>query len=97
MTTLTGSIQFPAHQLARGERKRRREALARLREADGISYDNLIREVMVRCPVTTAKGHVIRWDTARLAVRAVRGVLWDGLAVTEPDESLWLTASGWAA
>jgi hypothetical protein len=82
---------------ARGERKRRREALARLREADGISYDDLIRHVMERCPVVTAKGRAVRWETARLAVLGVRGLLSDGLAVTESDESVRLTPEGWAA
>ncbi len=37
-----------------------------------------------------------KWRASRLGVREVRRLFWDELAVTEPDESCWLTAAGWA-
>jgi hypothetical protein len=41
-----------------------------------------------------AKSHYL---TRVRAVRAVRDLLWDELAVTEPDESIYLTPAGWRA
>jgi hypothetical protein len=32
-----------------------------------------------------------------IRMQVVRGLLWDGLAVTEASESVYLTPSGWAA
>ena len=69
----------------------RAAVLERLLEADGPSYDELCHEI-----VTAFRG---RGDYAANArgVRAIRELLWRQLAVTEPDESVWLTASGWEA
>ncbi len=70
---------------------RRAWLLARLMAADGPSYDELCRGVTAAFPLDGPK-----WRASRLGVREVRRLFWDELAVTEPDESCWLTAAGWA-
>jgi hypothetical protein len=70
---------------------RRDFLLARLREADGISYDELCRAVAEAIP---SHSH---WAASARGVKVVRMLLWDGLATTEPDESVWLTPKGWQA
>lgn len=65
--------------------------LNRLREADGPIYDDLIRELKEATRVETESE---RFAGVR-CVRAVRALLWLELAVTEPDESIWLTQKGW--
>ena len=72
-----------------GSPGRREFVLGRLREADGITYDELVREVIAAFPEPKP------WLTAIRAVRAVRGLLWSRLVVTEPNESVWLTPCGW--
>jgi hypothetical protein len=64
--------------------------LERLRQADGITYDDLCREIVEAFP-----DHK-RWRASARGVREVRWLLWSGLAVTEPDESIWMTPAGWA-
>jgi hypothetical protein len=71
---------------------REREAftIIRLAQADGVIYDDLIREVMAAFPVP---GNRVLCGIR--VVRTVRGLLWKELAVTESDESVWLTPAGW--
>jgi hypothetical protein len=38
-----------------------------------------------------------KWFAGVSAARHVRLLLWDQLAVTDTDETIWLTPSGWAA
>ena len=68
-------------------RSRRAFILTRLQRADGVIYDDLIAEVIDAFP----------YMPGRRAVRAVRLLMWHGLVTTEPDESVWLTPSGWQA
>jgi hypothetical protein len=59
--------------------------------ADGNpSYDVLCRAVIEAFPERN------KYQQSVKAVRAVRNVLWDELAVIDSDETLWLTAAGWA-
>lgn len=71
---------------------RRARLLRRLAKADGVSYDDLCRSVIEQFP--HARG--LRFASPR-GVRAVRDLLFDELAATEADESVWLTPAGWAA
>jgi hypothetical protein len=68
---------------------RREYVLARLREADGITYDQLCGEVVAAFPEDRG------WLASVRAVRAARKLLFEGFATTEPDETIWLTADGW--
>ncbi len=68
---------------------RREFVLARLREADGPAYDQLVREVAEAFPDRN------RYQASIRAVRAVRRLLFEGFAATESDESVWLTPDGW--
>lgn len=78
-----GSYVFP---------RRRAWLLERLADADGITYDNLVREIVTEFP-QDGRQHL----ASVCGVRAVRDLLFDELAVTEPDQSMWLTARGWKA
>lgn len=69
--------------------KRRIWLLERLTEADGPIYDDLCRDVIAEF----AEKNIYLART--LGVRAVRQLLRDGQAVTEADESIWLTPAGW--
>jgi len=80
----------PKPQGKRGYRMRK-WILNRLREADGVTYDKLCHETYTAFP------HRTQWFASVRAVRAVREVLWLGYAVTNPDESVWLTPAGWYA
>ena len=71
--------------------RRRAWLLERLSAADGISYDELCRELCTEFP-QAGKRHL----ATVCAVRSVRDLLFDELAVTESDESMWLSPSGWA-
>lgn len=71
--------------------RRRSWLLERLADADGITYDALVGETVAEFP---AKSHYL---TRVRAVRAVRDLLFDELATTEPDESIYLTPAGWRA
>ena len=68
---------------------RRAFLLARLQEADGPAYDELVREIAEAFP----EGRAV--VAGILAVRTVRKLLFEGCAATEPDESVWLTPEGW--
>lgn len=72
-------------------RAKREWLLARLREADGPAYDGLCGEIAAAFP------EPVHWLESARAVRAVRLLLWHGLAATEADESVWLTPAGWQA
>ena len=65
--------------------------LRRLAAADGPGYDELVREVIAAFRLPP------KYRAGVLAVREIRWTLWSMLAVTEPDESVWLTPAGWAA
>jgi hypothetical protein len=71
--------------------RRKAWLLERLAAADGVTYDELCRGVIGEFPQDGR-----RQLASVCGVRAVRDLLWDELATTEPDESVWLTASGWA-
>ena len=68
---------------------RRRWLLERLMQADGPRYDELVGEMIDAIP------HSVRRVAGIRAVKAIRQLLRDGLAVTENDESMWLTPLGW--
>lgn len=73
------------------QQERRCWLLRRLQAADGPSYDDLVREVIAAFPERE------RYWTSVRAVRSVRRLAFDGFITTESDESMWLTAAGWAA
>ncbi len=52
-------------------------------------YGDLVRAVIEAFPERTEYHRKVK------AVRAVRAVLWDELAVCDTDETLWLTPAGW--
>ena len=91
VTTKSAGAKKPGRAARGRDRQRRAFALARLAEADGIIYGDLCRAVVDAFP-----GNTWWWGSAH-AVRAVRDLLFTGLATTEPDESCWLTPAGWAA
>jgi hypothetical protein len=68
---------------------RREWLLLRLAEADGPAYDLLCGAVVEAFPEDSS------WLAAARGVRALRKLLWEGFATTEPDESVWLTSRGW--
>lgn len=70
--------------------RRRAWLLERLSAADGISYDELVHELFTEFP-QAGKRHL----ATVCAVRSVRDLLFDELAVTESDQSIWLTPEGW--
>jgi hypothetical protein len=70
--------------------QRREFVLDRLRQADGPTYGELCRETVEAFPEAR------RWRASAWGVRAVRLALWHGLAITEPDQTVWLTERGWA-
>ena len=76
---------------ARIYRYRRQWLLTRLSQADGPSYDELIRELIAAevPPRMNETGIKIA------AVHSVRSLLWNQIAVTESDETIWLTPLGW--
>ena len=84
---MTSNHKQPAKQPERHLRHEFR--LARLRQADGPGYDELCREVVAAFPERNPYVASIR------GVRAVRRVLFEGYATTEPDETVWLTPAGW--
>jgi hypothetical protein len=69
--------------------RRRAWLLERLTAADGITYDQLCGEVVAEFPQDGRK-----WLAS---ASGVRELLFDELAVTMSDESVWLTAAGWQA
>ncbi len=83
----SGKKASPGHDVK--AMKRQRFVLWYLTEHN-VTYDEMIRIVMERFPWPR------RWLCATWAVRAVRAVLWDELAVTQNDETLWLTPAGWS-
>ena len=70
---------------------RRNYLLRRLREADGPAYDELCAWIVGEFP------HRSKWVASTRGVQAVRDLFSDGLAITERDESVWLTPEGWQA
>jgi len=75
-----------------GTRRQRREfLLRRLRQADGIGYDDLVAAVVAAVP-----GSSNYW-TSVLGVKSVRELLWDELATVDDDGSIWLLPTGWQA
>jgi hypothetical protein len=70
--------------------RRRTWLLERLAAADGVTYDELCREVIGEFP-QDGRPHL----ASVCGVRAVRDLLFDELAVTENDQSIWLTVRGW--
>ena len=76
---------------------RRRWLLARLAEADGVSYNELCRSVVEELLAREGKPRSRAYVAANRGVRAVRALLWDGLASTEADESVWFSRAGWDA
>jgi hypothetical protein len=82
------TIQSPAD-VSTARHPRREFLLRRLREADGPRYDELVGEVAEALPEKRP------YLTGIKAARSVRTLLWDGLATTEPDGSVWLTPAGW--
>jgi hypothetical protein len=71
--------------------ERRVWLIERLRDSDGPTYSELIGELF---EATRHVGETERSASIR-CVRAVRSLLWNRLAVTEPDETVWLTPRGW--
>ncbi len=87
-----GRLVKPASRLPDWQRlKLRKFILKRLRESDGITYDQLCHDTAARVR------HPNKYYRSQNGVKEVRKVLWDRLAVTEPDESVWLTPAGWRA
>jgi hypothetical protein len=77
--------------------KRRAWLLARLAEADGPTYDDLCCAIVERFRIVHDKPNVARFLASARGVRAVRSLLWDELATTESDQSVWLTPARWTA
>jgi hypothetical protein len=71
---------------------RREYLLALLADASGPTYDQLCRAAIERFDEPARPS----WYCKARSIRAVRRLLWDELAVTESDESVWLTPAGWA-
>src|SRR5260370_8881936 len=67
----------------------RRVFLLRLLSENSPSYDELVRAVVTEFP------HQSMFYASARAARSVRLLFWDRLAVTEPDETCWLTPTGW--
>jgi hypothetical protein len=91
----------------------RQQILDLLSEANGESYDDVCRSAIELTQGSLARNweddakrkrpspsdltKTQRWVAKYEGVRVVRDLLWDKLATTESDESVWLTPMGWKA
>ena len=67
------------------------------RSGNGVSYNDCAGRWSRSSSAREGKPRSRAYVAANRGVRAVRALLWDGLASTEADESVWFSRAGWDA